>query len=201
MRLSIELHYDKDEYHALTRTLDTILAIANQTPGVEVIAPSDLEVRTTTQGHTGVLLSGDANAVRYVFDYLYRDPDAVKEAAQWIEGREHREYVSGLADEIRERIESTDGDRLEDENDVHEAINEHTITYTHRALEYLRHSKNDTAYWEEYGGDEPNWEEIATAALQADLRDELDNADALIRDRNEREEEEGDENDEMDVNA
>jgi predicted RNA-binding Zn-ribbon protein involved in translation (DUF1610 family) len=47
------------------------------------------------------------------------------------------------------------------------------VIYTTGALDTLRYSDNDQAYWDQMGGDPPSWSDLAACALQADVQKQL----------------------------
>lgn len=102
---------------------------------------------------------------------------------------EYRKAVRAIAEEIRESIMSGELE-ADDVNDrLHEEIDgSWWAIYTHAAIAVLTHSSNDGAYIEEYGiegvadGGMLNWSLLAFAAMEADVREELD-VDTWIEER------------------
>jgi hypothetical protein len=66
-----------------------------------------------------------------------------------------------------------DGD-IKDSEGVDEALQQIEVIYTADALNTIRISDNDQEYWEQMGGEAPDWSTVAAFAKQADVREALD---------------------------
>lgn len=95
----------------------------------------------------------------------------VDDIADGIKQREYFDNVRGLAKEIADDVKS--GAITTDEG-VWERIHEIEVIYTSEALDTLRYSDNDQAYWDQMGGEPPSWCALASCALQEDVREHLD---------------------------
>lgn len=84
--------------------------------------------------------------------------------------REYRERVQREVREIKDLIR--DGD-IKSDDDLYEHIHEIGVTWNSEALDILKHSNNDEAYWDQMGGKNPGWAALATFALQQDVQDDL----------------------------
>lgn len=121
--------------------------------------------------HATALLS----ACRSVLETQYavftaRLGSTADDVANALKSSEYHERVRGEVDEIKDLIARGDITR---DDDVYERIREIEVIYTGDALDILRASSNDQAYWEEMGGEAPSWSMLACFALQADVRDAL----------------------------
>lgn len=99
--------------------------------------------------------------------------------------------VRGVADALLECIESGE---LQDAKDadtwLHETVDGHArVIYTGQAMDCLRYSDHDSAYFDDFGTDgiiedgSINWSGLAYAAFMADIREHLDDLDALFAER------------------
>lgn len=95
----------------------------------------------------------------------------VDDIADWIKRREYFDNVRSLAKEITDDVKS--GAITSDEG-VWERIHEIEVVYNAEALDTLRYSQNDQAYWDQMGGEPPSWSALAAYALQEDVREHLD---------------------------
>ncbi len=90
--------------------------------------------------------------------------------------RDYEEDVDGMVEMITDEIkagEITDQDDLYQR--MHEAVDgAQRIIYTHEAKLALVYSKNDEAYAEEFGGEMPNYSQLAFAAFHRDIQERLD---------------------------
>lgn len=84
--------------------------------------------------------------------------------------REYRERVQREVREIKDLIR--DGD-IKSDDDLYEHLREIGVTWNSEALDILKHSDNDEAYWDQMGGRNPGWAALATYALQQDVQDDL----------------------------
>lgn len=94
----------------------------------------------------------------------------VEEIANDIKARGYSDLVEDHVKDIKDAIR--DGEITTSE-EMYDRIREMEVTYTARAQDVLRFSQNDTAYWDEMGGEAPNWEVVASYALQADVLKDL----------------------------
>lgn len=95
----------------------------------------------------------------------------VDDIADGIKRREYFDNVRSLAKEITDDVKS--GAITSDEG-VWERIHEIEVVYNAEALDTLRYSQNDQAYWDQMGGEPPSWSALAACALQEDVREHLD---------------------------
>jgi DNA-directed RNA polymerase subunit RPC12/RpoP len=95
---------------------------------------------------------------------------SVEEIADDIKRREYSERIRAEVKEIEDAVK--DGD-ITDQDGVYTRIHEIEVIYISKALDVLRYSKNDEAYWEQMGGETPGWESLATCALQEDVTQAL----------------------------
>lgn len=84
--------------------------------------------------------------------------------------REYRERVQREVREIKDLIR--DGD-IKSDDDLYEHLREIGVTWNSDALDILKHSDNDEAYWDQMGGKPPGWSALATYAIQQDVQDSL----------------------------
>lgn len=94
----------------------------------------------------------------------------VEELANNIKQRWYADLVRDHVEEIKDAIK--DGEITTSE-EVYDRIREMEVIYTSQAQDVLRFSQNDTAYWEEMGGEAPSWAVVASYALQADVLKDL----------------------------
>lgn len=94
----------------------------------------------------------------------------VDDIANDIIWREYRERVQREVREIKDLIR--DGD-IKSDDDLYEHLSEIGVTWNSEALDILKHSDNDEAYWDQMGGKPPGWAALATYALQQDVQDDL----------------------------
>lgn len=83
---------------------------------------------------------------------------------------EYLDDVRRHVDSIKDAIE--DGE-IKTSDDFDEHIHSIEVTYDSDALNTLRFSSNSQEYWEQFGKDAPSWAEIATYAIQAEVRSDL----------------------------
>jgi hypothetical protein len=105
--------------------------------------------------------------------------------ADGIAEREYRETVSGIVEDLKRAVhdgEVTDRDGAMDW--LHDTIDgHHDVIYTYAAQEVVRHSRNDGAYFEQFGDEGAvkdgaiNWSVLAYCALEADVLEEIGDLD------------------------
>lgn len=109
----------------------------------------------------------------------------IQNQAEGIAARAYRETVSGIVANLTRAVK--DGvviDRDDLETWLHETIDGHgDVIYTARAMEVCRQSRNDGAYFDEFGDEGAvsdggiEWSKLAYCALMADVREELSDVD------------------------
>ena len=127
--------------------------------------------------------------------------DSPASVADGIKQRDYYENVSNVADDVKRAIkdkEITDAESLD--TYLHETCDgAGRVIYTAQAQDCLRYSSNDSAYVNEFGGEEPNWSSMAFAAFRQDIIEELERRGIDVNDpcpeEEEEEEEEGEEED------
>jgi len=100
---------------------------------------------------------------------------------------EYYQSVRGIAEELAERVKDGElfrGRAIKDRDDwetaIHESVDSsHWVIYTHANFQVLLCSDNHDAYSEEYGeppvqGDSINWGALAFAAMERDVRQQID---------------------------
>lgn len=89
--------------------------------------------------------------------------DSPASIANGIKERDYYEDVSGVADDIKRAIkdkEITDAESLD--TYLHETCDgAGRVIYTAKAQDCLRYSSFDSAYVDQFGGEEPNWSSMA----------------------------------------
>lgn len=93
---------------------------------------------------------------------------------------EYYQGVRGIAQDLAKRVKDKDIKNQDDwESAIHQEIDgSHWVIYTHANFQVLMCSDNHDAYSEEYGepavqGNEINWAALAFAAMDRDLREQL----------------------------
>lgn len=96
--------------------------------------------------------------------------DDREEVASQVLQKAYHQTVQGHVESIVDSV--NDGD-LKDEEAVRDQIDCIEVCYTGRAITTLRYAKNDDAYQERNGEEPLAWEAMASAALQADVEENL----------------------------
>ena len=103
--------------------------------------------------------------------HLYGKNSTLQESAHAVGQYEYRGSVEGAVGGILSDIKSG---HITTRDQLYEAIQGNDITHTSEALDTLRYSNNDEAYWEQMGGEPPSWTEFATYAFQEDIKESLE---------------------------
>lgn len=109
--------------------------------------------------------------------------------ATGIAEREYRDTVTGIVEDLKRAI--ADGE-IADRDAADEWLSEtidghHDVIYTYYAQQVVRHSKNDGAYFDEFGTDGAvtdggiEWSKLAYMALLADVREEIGDLEEWFR--------------------
>ena len=111
--------------------------------------------------------------------------------------REYRATIEGIIDDVRQAVkdgEITDRDgameRIEEIIDGH-----HDVIYTACAMEVCRISRNDGAYFDDFGTEGAvtdggiEWSRLAYSAMRADVMEEIGDLDELFQNEDEDEDE------------
>lgn len=102
--------------------------------------------------------------------------------------RAYCETVRGFVDDLKSEIEAG---HITDEEGAREYLEQsvdgcHDVIYTYAAQEVLRHSKNDQAYFDDFGTEGAiddsgiQWSKLAYCALLADVYEELGDVEELF---------------------
>jgi hypothetical protein len=114
--------------------------------------------------------------------------EQIAQRANGIARREYEATIRGIVEDLTRAIkdkEVTDRDGAMDW--LHETIDgHHDVIYTYAAMEVCRQSKNDQAYFDQFGSegamDESGiqWSRLAYCALEADVLEEIGDIDDLF---------------------
>jgi hypothetical protein len=107
--------------------------------------------------------------------YMTDDERRLQRASGLLQ-RDYWDDVRSLVEDLKDGIK--DG-HIEDQEQLQERLHEDCdgagrVIYTHQAKLALVYSDNCDAYEEEYGGNMPNWSQLAYCALYRDVQDRLD---------------------------
>jgi hypothetical protein len=119
-----------------------------------------------------------------------------KEIADIADGNAQRAYyatVRGFVEDLKSEIK--DGN-INDADGAREWLEQsidgcHDVIYTHAAQEVLRHSSNDSAYFDDFGSEGAitdngiEWSKLAYCAILADVYEELGDLDELFTEETE----------------
>jgi hypothetical protein len=112
--------------------------------------------------------------------YLLTD-EGITQAANGIAAREYRDTVQGIVEDLKRAIR--DGDVTDEDGAsdwLHETVDgHHDVIYTSCAMEVCRQSRNDGAYFDDFGDEGAvsnsgiEWSKLAYCALLADVREAI----------------------------
>jgi hypothetical protein len=114
--------------------------------------------------------------------------EQVTQRANGIAAREYESTVRGIVEDLKHEIKTgtiTDSEGAMDW--LHDTIDgHHDVIYTHAAMEVCRQSRNDQAYFDQFGSDGAvdesgiQWSKLAYCALEADVLEEIGDIDELF---------------------
>jgi hypothetical protein len=128
--------------------------------------------------------------------YLLTDKE-ISNIADGIAEREYRDTVQGIVEDLKRAIKDKE---IEDSDGVHDWLHDtidghHDVIYTACAQEIVRQSRNDGAYFDQFGDEGAvkdgaiNWSALAYCALEADVMEEIGDIDDLFAEEEEDEDE------------
>lgn len=102
--------------------------------------------------------------------FLGTKGSSVSDMAASLGAREYSDRVARYVDDLK--LDMTNN-QITSSDALQEQIHEIEVVYTRDAMEVLLHSNNDEAYADVTGDDIPEWETLASYALQADVTEAL----------------------------
>jgi hypothetical protein len=134
-------------------------------------------------------------------DQKYTDVRQItdEELAKIADGNAEREYYQTIRDIVQNLKDEIKDGTITDAEGADEWLSEtvdghHDVIYTYAAMEVCRISKNDSAYFDEFGAEGAiddggiAWSKLAYMAMLADVREEIGNMDDLFAAEDEDEE-------------
>lgn len=116
----------------------------------------------------------------------------ITRAADGIAAREYRDTIAGIIEDLKDQIKAGD---VTDSDDAREWLEQtidghHDVIYTSAAQEVCRQSRNDQAYFDDFGSEGAitdggiEWSKLAYCAMLADVMEEIGDPDDLFSDEN-----------------
>ena len=109
------------------------------------------------------------------------DPERQHDDAMRVLRQEYFSGVRGITEDLKARVASGE---IDSEDALHDAVHEavdgsYWVIYTHANFQVLMCSDNHDAYSEDYGeppvsGNDINWAALAYAAMERDVRQQID---------------------------
>ena len=143
---------------------------------VEIRVPDEQAGEQANHEIVSALLAG-----RDGVQFELLNDERIQEIADGIAARAYHATVEGIVEDLKRAIADKEITSEEEAHDwLHETIDgHHDVIYTSCAMEVVRQSRNDGAYFEQFGDEGAvkdgaiNWSALAYCALEADVQEAI----------------------------